>query len=47
MNRHPEEIKSISGKNVENAKGIDPAVFDTQCMRGRPSAPLFFLEETP
>ena len=30
MNRRAEKIKSISGKIVENAKGVDPAVVDTK-----------------
>ena len=41
-----EKIKSISRKIVENAKGIDPLVFDTKAARGRTSSPLF-EEDTP
>jgi len=47
MNRHPEKIKSISGKIVENAKEVDLVVFDTCSARGRTSPKLFFPEETP
>jgi len=30
MNRRAEKIKSISGKIVENAKEVDPVVFDAK-----------------
>jgi hypothetical protein len=45
--RRRTKIKSISGKIVENAKEIDPAVFDTRCARVRISAPLFLSGGTP
>jgi hypothetical protein len=42
-----QKIKSISRKIVENAKEIDPAVFDTRCARVRRSAPLFLSGGKP
>jgi len=42
-----EKIKSISGKIVENAKEIDPVVFDAKLRAADHRLPLFFQEETP
>jgi len=45
--RRRKKIKSISRKIVENAKEVDPVVFDAKPRAAEHRRLLFFQEETP